>query len=71
MSKRRTASRGRLEAALAVSLMGTEKPKLVAKDIHEACQQANYLASLAVQEPGVSLPDLSKLWQFEEVEARS
>jgi D-beta-D-heptose 7-phosphate kinase/D-beta-D-heptose 1-phosphate adenosyltransferase len=47
-------------AALTITLMGTEHDKLVKKDISEACQIANCLASLAVQEPGVALPDLSK-----------
>lgn len=47
-------------AALAVALMGTEHDKIVKKEIGEACQIANCLASLTVSKPGVSLPDMEE-----------
>jgi len=48
-------------AALTVALLGTEEPKLVAKEIDEACMVANCLATLSTQHAGVSLPDLARL----------
>jgi len=45
-------------AALAVAMMNTEYEKLVAKDIGEALDVANKIASLTVSEHGIVVPEL-------------